>query len=508
MKEIENWFKLKRYPHIGLPITIKDYLWVKKYVTNTSSIKKHSFLPLIRKCITQRKFRAVNSQSERTPTGKRKRIKTTKERDIFYASHLDSLIFSYYNSLLVEAYEKHIKFKKYKNSVVAYRKIPLCEESNKHKCNIDFAKTVFQYIAANDDKKLTVIVADVTKFFDNLSHKILKKQWCRVLGQLSLPDDHYNVYKALTRIKYVEGSQLFKSYSKTMLVERGVPNSSKKTEYKRKGIKERQYFKEKDAIAYCEKDDFVKNNLNLVISKNNCVGIPQGSAISATLANIYMLDFDQKVFDEVNSIGGFYQRYSDDLIIVCEQQYENEIIKTVRQCIENLAKLEIQAKKTKVYHFEEVMGKFLGFEIDENSKIPNYNKTLEYLGFSFNGQRVLVKSAGFSKYYRSVIRSFKKSASLAKNSKNPDRRIFRSSLYKRFTHRGAKRRLIYHPSKTDKTKYERTKEFNWGNYLSYINKANDTMKVLNKSDCIKKQSRRFWRFFHLQMEKYNVYEID
>lgn len=93
-------------------------------------------------------------------------------------------------------------------------------------------------------------------------------------------------------------------------------------------------------------------------------------------------------------------------------------------------------------------------------------------------------------------RSFKKSTSLAKNSKNPDKSIFKSRLYKRFTHRGAKRKLIYRPSKEDPTKYNKSKEYYWGNYMSYIYKANDSMKSINRSDIIKKQSRKFWKNFH------------
>src|SRR5699024_8585470 len=111
--------------------------------------------------------------------------------------------------------------------------------------------------------------------------------------------------------------------------------------------------------------EFLKNNLNLVISKNNPAGIPQGSPISATLANIYMLDFDQEIFDEISSIRGFYQRYSDDLIIICEQQYEDDVLKLIKDKIKNLVDLKIEPNKTKVFRFEEVQGKFTGFEIDE-----------------------------------------------------------------------------------------------------------------------------------------------
>src|SRR5690606_4899452 len=138
---------------------------------------------------------------------------------------------------------------------------------------------------------------------------------------------------------------------------------------------------------------------------------------------------------------------------------------------------------TKVFRFEEVHGEFTGFEINAKTKKPNHNRTLEYLGFSYDGQRVLIKSAGFSKFYRSMKRSFKKSTSLAIYSKNPDRTLFKSRLYKRFTHKGAKRKLIYRSSKADKSIYVKTHEYYWGNYLSYINKANESMKAINEDNC-------------------------
>lgn len=499
--ELEKWFKIKKYPHIGLPITIKDYDWVKDYIENVEKIRIHSFLPLIHKSIVKRKYRADNSVSELNPSGKRKRIKgKPKVRDIFFASHLDSLIFSKYNELLANAYEKHIEEKDFNECIVAYRKIPISKGSEKNKCNIDFAKSAFEFIQNNKPQKLTAIIADVTSFFDNLNHKKLKRQWTKVLEETTLPKDHYNIFKALTNIKYIEGEQLFKSYNKSMLVKRGVPNSSSKTIIKRKEIEQSKFFKEKNSVAYCEKDEFLKNNLNLIISKNNTVGIPQGSPISATLANIYMLDFDKEVFDKVSSIGGFYQRYSDDLIIICEQQYEDEIIKFIRDKIDTTVNLTIEPNKTSVFRFEEIDGKFVGFEIDESTKEPNFNKTLEYLGFSYDGQKVLIKTSGFSKFYRSMKSSFKKSTSLALYSKNPDKSLFKSRLYKRFTYRGAKRKIIYRPSKADKTVYEKSNEYYWGNYLSYINKANDLMKSINGNNFVRKQSRKFWKKFHGLME--------
>ena len=504
MEDKEDWFKIKKYPHIGRPITNKNYNRVKIYVNNPDKVRIHSFLPFIHKTILKRRFRADVNKLKSNPSGKRRRINDKpKERSIFYASHLDAMIYSKYNNILIDAYEKYIEDKPFNESIVAYRKIPIIKGKKGNKCNIDFTKTAFEYIKRNQERKLTVIVADITSFFDNLNHNILKKKWAEILLESTLPPDHYNIYKSLTRIKYVESDQLFDAYNQTVYVERGVPNSSTKKERKKKKINNPRYFKEKNVVSYCDKKEFLKQNLNLIKSKNNKTGIPQGSPISATLANIYMLDFDKIVYKKVDSINGFYQRYSDDLIVVCERQDEEDIIKLIRDTISGkFAKLTIEPKKTKLYHFEVVDDLFKGFAVNEETKLQNNNKPLEYLGFSFDGQRVLIKSAGFSKFHRSMKGAFHRAVSFAKYSKNKDESLFKSRLYNRFTFKGAKRKLIYRPSREDPKVYKPSREYNWGNYLTYVYKADEAMKTINENSAIKKQSRKLWGEFHRLMKRH------
>ncbi len=257
--ELENWFKTKKYPHIGIPITIKDYKWVKAYVENSEKIRTHSFLPLIHKSIVKRRFRADELTPVLNSSGKRKRVLgKPKVRDIFYASHLDSLILSKYNEILANAYETYIASLNFNESVVAYRKIPISKSSDKNKCNIDFAKTTFEFILNNKSKNLTVIVADITSFFDNLNHKILKKQWTKVLNKTTLPHDHYNLFKSLINIKYIKADQLFESYGNTMMVEIGIPNCSNNTEFVRKKIKNMNFLKKKEQDIIVTKKSFLK----------------------------------------------------------------------------------------------------------------------------------------------------------------------------------------------------------------------------------------------------------
>ena len=411
------------------------------------------------------------------------------------------MVFSKYNSLLIDAYEKYIETKPFNESVVAYRKIPLVKGKKGNKCNIDFAKSAFEYINTNRERKLTVIVADFTKFFQNIDHKILKRKWAEVLNEPTLSPDHYNVFKAITRVKHVESQQLFEACNKIVYVERGIPNSSTKKECVKKRIKDIKYFKEKNVVSFCDKDDFLKNHLNLIISKNSSKGIPQGSPISATLANIYMLDFDKEIYDVIKKVNGFYQRYSDDLIIVCDRIDEENIIDTLLETIKGeTVKLSISPEKTKLYHFENIDDYFKCCAVNIETKEVNSKKPLEYLGFTYDGQRVLIKTSGFSKFYRTMKGAFHRATAYALHSKNPDKSLFKSRLYKRFSHKGYQRRLIYRPLKHDPKTYKKTKKYDWGNYLSYVYKADKSMSSINANSEIKRQSRKLWSEFHKLMK--------
>ena len=143
----------------------------------------------------------------------------------------------------------------------------------------------------------------------------------------------------------------------------------------------------------------------------------------------------------------YYQRYSDDIIIVCDQENETFFYNLLRSEIEEKAYLEIQTIKTNIYRY--VIG-------DDNTlvggivkdSVVNLNKQLEYLGFNFDGKKVRVKTSGFSKFYRNMKHSFKRGIYFAKQAHIPSNSLFEGRLYKLFTHIGAKRRLKWLPDAT------------------------------------------------------------
>lgn len=511
---LPDWLKFKKYPHIGEPLNSKrDAGWIMEYLKNNDKIASHKFTPLLHKKITQRKYRP-NKDAIKNTLGKRQRsVQDPKVRPIFYASHLDSMVYSYYSHLLSDAYEEYLKSKEFNNCAVAYRKIPIEQGKKGNKCNIEFAFETFQFIEKNKERKLSMIVSDITSFFDNLDHRNLHKQWKRVLGTNSLPDDHYNVYKSLINKRYVNEDELFNRFKKSLIVERGVKNDSVKTKLKRKAVKHIWHLKKERVVAYCSKEIFFKTSTDLIraekscshqhkICRNNCSkkGIPQGTAMSATLANIYMIDFDEVIYNEVTSKNAYYQRYSDDLIIVCNQEDETYFYELIRKCISDLVNLEIQPKKTKIYRYNKEDENFVGGIVDIDNNIST-NRHLEYLGFEYDGNKVRVKTVGFSKFYRSMKRAIRRGVHFASKPENKSQELFEERLFKRFTYKGASRRMIWKKDLSSPTGYSLSKEQYWGNYISYLDKANRVMKSINKEDTIKNQYSKFWSNFGVEMKK-------
>lgn len=107
-------------------------------------------------------------------------------------------------------------------------------------------------------------------------------------------------------------------------------------------------------------------------------GIHQGSVISPILSNIYLMKFDHKM----SSLGVFYIRYSDDILILCkEDQSASMILKQVASLLD-VNGLQINDRKTYIRMIEDGF-EFLGHAFStEGRSIPpkakrNLNERLE-----------------------------------------------------------------------------------------------------------------------------------
>lgn len=159
-----------------------------------------------------------------------------KIRHIHYANHLDANIFSYYANLLHKEYEKTVEELKLGECITAYRRIPvhLDKPDGPMKCNIHFANEVFQFIKNTPYSELLVLTLDITGFFDNLKHSILKHKWQNLLGSHNLPPNHYNVFRNITKFSYIDEIDIFETFKEKIIIQKKPKDGSKPTPIKRK----------------------------------------------------------------------------------------------------------------------------------------------------------------------------------------------------------------------------------------------------------------------------------
>jgi hypothetical protein len=246
------------------------------------------------------------------------------------------------------------------------------------------------------------------------------------------------------------------------------------TGYKKRKVKRLSYLRDKDAVAFCEKSDIHHlRDIHLIQTrkKTDVQGIPQGLPISAVLANVYMFDFDKKINEGISKVGGIYRRYSDDIIIVCPlsegQKWKEYICSEIKKL-----KLTIESHKTNLFSFIPLHDRNVC-----SHEIVGKKKKLEYLGFSFDGNRILLKDAGLGKYYMKFDLNFRRTFYKSTHTNNKYwGSVFENKLIKKFSYAGAKTHKKLIPSKTKKHKFKKSKKYRThGNYLTYVRKASKIM---------------------------------
>lgn len=463
--ENPEWMTLKRYPHIGFPLKRENRKGVVQYITNTEKIAHHSFTPLIRRVVITHPYRFNDEKGRKTPK--------PKKRDLTYASHFDSAIFSYYADQLQREYENFIEKNGLGEVVVAYRRIPTSNNQG-NKCNIHIANDVFQYVRkrVEEGEELALVTFDIKGFFDSLDHKLLKKSWKKVMNWNDMPEDVYNVYKNVTKFSYVCINSLFPLFKDRIWCESAG-------KYVQKSVKRVEYMRDKKAVAFCKREDvdIVKKQGYLQVNKTG-KGIPQGLPISAVLANVYMCDFDIRISRKLKDAGGIYKRYSDDIVIVCPSNTANQLREDILNEIKKVD-LEIQKEKTNLYYISLKEGKII---CSHESKGPN--KKIEYLGFSFDGEHILLKHSGLCKYYDRMRRAKNRHIRWAISIKNNTRgEVFEHPMYKHYSLAGSIRRPIQ-VRRNGRLVFKRRKSY--GNYLTYVKKAAAVME----EPMIRRQLRR------------------
>ena len=411
----------KMYAHFDWRTDISQQ---REYISDPKKVTEHGFYPFIH-------------YEKRTLKYSKKKGRKEKVRDICYAAHIDRCIYQYYGFLLNSLYNERVAKDKTSNVAVAYR-------TDLHESNIHFSKRAFDFIKAN--APVHVMIGDFTGFFDNLDHAYLKQQWCSLLGADRLPADHFAVFKNIT------------SYSKMELTDLLRLNGLEDTKAGRKKL---------NALGRVLTPEQFRANRSLAQKHKELFGIPQGSPISGILANVYMLEVDKLINNAVCQLGGMYIRYSDDFMIILPDSAVPDVsaeIARISEMLQQAPRLMLEPSKTQYFHFKNGeltnCGKSIHADADDSSR------TINFLGFSFDGHTVRIRAKTISKYY---YRMYRKAKSIAKlGGVTPGgRRITGRNLYMSYSRKGSKS--------------------GHGNFLTYVDRA---AAEYGPNESIKKDTRK------------------
>ncbi len=393
----DGWFISRGYRHFDYPL---NFLTAKKIVTSIHKVKNHNFWPLLSYEKRERRFKGFKSDGT-------SRVRH-KNRLICYAAHLDAQIYAYYANTLEARYASLRREFGIDDCVLAYR-------SGKG-CNIHMANAAFEEIKKR--RSCIVYAMDISGFFDNIYHLILKKQWCDVLGSDVLPDDHYNLFKSITHFSRIDLSACLAALDL-------------KQEHLKKSTK-----------PLCNPDDFHKKidrreqgYKSLIITNSDGSnwkdrGIPQGTPISAVLSNIAMINFDIFMNNYIKSMEGMYWRYSDDIMIICPLECEPFIEQALDTKLwEQGGTLKINKEKTEIAKFQHESNKVI-------CQVKNNDDTwttgsVQYLGLCFNGAKKTLRHSTIARHQRKMKYAVRNARRTAKHFKKD--KIRSKTLYWKLT---------------------------------------------------------------------------
>ncbi len=396
------------YPRIGNDVAQAAKL--KEIICQEGRLESHGFLPFIKNGKRLRRFVQPPYDYEFSSLkGERsqKKFPHIKTRLIMYASHWDATILSFYSYLLQKDYEKFLLQESLENNVIAYRSVD-------GKNNVDFAKEAFDEMRNRTEYEC--IMLDVKGFFDNLNHSILHERWNSILeGGFSANPDHEVIFKNITRYRYLEYSEALKILKKN----------------KRKFLT-----KIDESRKFCSLSDYNKYLKKEVKTNKSGFGIPQGSPISGLLANLYLSEFDKATKEVVvGSLGGFYQRYSDDILIICPIGQSKNVYLNISKALASHG-LRLSLKKTEVFRKIEGETDLENITKSIDNKVSSKRKDPQYLGFHFNGASISFRSSTISRH----LRGQKKADYMRGAYKKTESNIIARQLNK--TRRNAKNKLL------------------------------------------------------------------
>lgn len=366
-----DWYQPKRRLHFDGPLSRHR---AAEIVLDPSKVASRSFWPFLKLTLW-------------TPPSQRAGQTSWKPREVAYASHLDHYIYRKYAIDLSEKYERALAEAGCENAVLAYRSLD-------GKCNIHFARDVFEMVRSR--APVSAVAIDVKSFFDTISHRELLACWREVCGTKELPEDHYRVFRSISKWAWVDRDEIFRIF--------------------RVGRRRRR-------CGYgpvCSADEFraVVRGGGMIRFNDKPFGIPQGSSISAVASNVAMLRIDRQCAGSARSAGAVYRRYSDDILLIGESKAVADLESELVEMLSSVG-LQVNQSKTERARFEKI------------GDAVCCDTHLGYLGFDFDGEKVRLRKKTVGRFRQRRADAVRRltAAALA----NPGTPVRRRRIYERFS---------------------------------------------------------------------------
>lgn len=356
-----DWFKRRPYRHFDKPVceTFAKRAMDPAFVGGPN----YQPGPLLHYVKEEKRYKHCDKAG--------KRVHKTKERPIKYASHRDACVLSRYSHDLAKRLDDHYEAAGLSDEVIAYRALG--------KSNYHFAAEALAFAKANGP--VTILAFDVTGFFDNLDHRLLKGRLKAILGVNELPADWFKVFRQMTRFSFVDADEL-----------RASPTFGPRLK-----------LRTRDPIATIGELKAAAipfhPNPGLKPKPDRSRGIPQGTPISAAFSNLYMIEYDAAASRYCGGIGAFYRRYSDDILVICPEEnaaaVEAEMVRLM-----DLERLELNPDKIERTDF-----------VPDASLAAGHGA--QYLGFNLGSEGATIRHSSMSRQWRKMRRAFKRTRKVA-----------------------------------------------------------------------------------------------
>lgn len=435
------WYKRRPYLHFDIPLSPQE---ADSYVRDSRQVISHAFYPLLTYELATPRIRKSQPSATTSFT------KDPKLRNIAYPAHKDGYIFSFYKSVLEPLYETWLATNGLDQSVTAFRRTT-------GENNVTLVKKAFEFIRQNPG--CWIVATDVESFYDTIKHDALKKTWAFFLGVDQLPEDHYSVYKAVTRYSVVPRHKVYNLFKIPLYI-----GSARRNDYRR-------LCTPKQFRSRLVRRGLIEANPGL----QNRQGIPQGVSLSPLLSNMYMASLDLAMHKWVKALGGEYWRYCDDILVVIPTGKRPPILGRLDKELKSLGLMRSNTKTHKL----------------TSAKLKS-EKQLQYLGFIFNGTDVLVRSSSIHRYHRKLKRAIRamghqrdeesrKSGTLAP--------LRQQALYNKYSEL---------PTRGTKIKARKRRQTYRGNFTDYLASS----AVVMNSRSIERQRRRILKKFRTDIKKH------